>query len=172
MTDDPLREMFDSERREERRARCATSLEAYRRLRDSGTLSRLRWIVYDQLWHHGPLTRNELDAALRGPSTINASYSRRLTELEDMGLAARVGVRQCLFSGRNCEVWDVTDLDTPLPIEKPKAARDEVLFAIASDAVRRLEQAAMENGDLFAQHDASQLNLRLIDWRRKRRSAH
>jgi hypothetical protein len=118
-----------------------TSREAFERLRDSGALSSLRWAVYEALFHRGPMTRNELDAQLRSENAINASYSRRLTELERMGLIKRVSIRACRFTGRNCETWDVTDCPVPLPIDKP-ASKLELAREQVGDLVELCEGVA------------------------------
>lgn len=89
-------------------------------------LSVRRWEVYSHLFQHGPLTRNELDRDL-AHGRPNPAYSRRLAEMERMGVLARVGVRVCLVSGFNAELWDVTDqLPTKLPVRPATIRRAQV----------------------------------------------
>jgi hypothetical protein len=87
--------------------RSPTSLGAYTLIKESGVLSRSRWDVYDCLFKHGPMTRNELDATLsRGG--VNPTYSRRLVELERLGIAHRDGTKTCRITGFTCDAWDVS----------------------------------------------------------------
>lgn len=85
-----------------------TSLDVFERIKRDGTLTRARFVVYAELFDHGPLTGGELDRNLVMPG-LRPHFHKRLSELENMGAVARVGRRQCSFTGNVCEVWDVTD---------------------------------------------------------------
>ena len=122
-----------------------TGLAAYNYLRDNDVLSRLRWVVYDCLFHHGPMTRNELDAHLRGSSAINPSYSRRLVELERMGMAKRTHVRACGYTGHLCDAWEVTNRIEPLVPKKSTTKGEKIaacyaLFEEMEEQLHRIEQ--------------------------------
>ena len=81
------------------------SLAAFRALLADGSISDAKVTVAHALWQRpGGLTRNELDRLL-SPGTINSRFSRRLTELERMGLIARRGARECSVSHNTCDVW-------------------------------------------------------------------
>ena len=80
-----------------------TSIQAYRQIEASGLLSRVRWMVYSHLFHHGPLTGSELNSQMGG-----VGYHKRLSELEQLDVAATVGRRACSVTGMECELWDVT----------------------------------------------------------------
>ena len=95
-----------------------TSAEAYRRIMESGRLSASKKAVYKYLFEHGPATRNELDQAL-GEGHPNPTFSRRLTELEAMGVVARVGQRRCLVTDFKSDLWDVTDRPPAALARKP-----------------------------------------------------
>lgn len=88
--------------------RSPTTLAAYDAIRRNGLLSRSRFAVYECLLEHGPLTRNELDHRLSHGS-VNPTYSRRLVELERLGVVQRVGTFRCSITGFECDAWDVTD---------------------------------------------------------------
>jgi hypothetical protein len=94
-----------------------TSIAAYNQIKADGTLSRMRWKVYDYLFHHGPLTRTEVDMGLKGPGEVNPSYHKRLSELERQGVVTTVGRKTCNITGKECELWDVTALATPIPFD-------------------------------------------------------
>jgi hypothetical protein len=114
-----------------------TSAEAYAYLVSSGALARAQAAVYSALYLHGPLTRNELDRRLAGPGQPNPTFSRRLADMERMGVIRRVGVRPCAITGRNADAWDVTSQVVPAKLEKSKPLRvlfEQALQAIATGA--------------------------------------
>jgi hypothetical protein len=99
-----------------------TSLAAYNEIKASGLLSRMRWIVYDHLYHHGPLTRTEVDLHLKRDDEVNPSYHKRLSELERAGVVTTVGRKTCSITGKECELWDVTDA-LPVPVDPNELMR-------------------------------------------------
>lgn len=97
----------------------STSVEALLAIIASDRISESKRAVYKYLYDHGPCTRNELDQAL-GEGHPNPTFSRRLTELEAMGVAVRVGVRRCLVTDCKADLWDVTN---KLPSDRAPAKR-------------------------------------------------
>lgn len=121
-----------------------TSLAAYRALQQSGALSSMRWVVYDCLFHFGPMTRSELDARLRGKATVNPSYHKRLCELERMGVVARFGTRPCSVTGRDCFLWDVTPASS---VTTPGASKGWKAKALGlASAMKKLEDYLRGDG--------------------------
>jgi hypothetical protein len=108
-----------------------TSIDAYRTIVESGRLGESKCAVYRWLFEHGPATRNELDQAL-GHGNPNPTFSRRLTELEALGVVARVGQRRCLVTDYKSDLWDVTD-KLPGQTERKPSRRKR-----AEDLVREL----------------------------------
>ena len=101
--------------------RNENSRAAYAAIMASGKISASRKAVYRYLHEHGPATRNQIDRAL-GNGEPNPAYSRRLTELEAMGLIARVGTTG--RTGRiGSDLWDVTECSEPKPIQKRRTRR-------------------------------------------------
>lgn len=84
-----------------------TSEQAYAAIVASGWISDCRKKVYAYLYREGPRSRNEIDRALSNGEP-NPPYSRRLVEMERMGILARVGTRKSEGSPA-CDLWDVTD---------------------------------------------------------------
>jgi len=80
-----------------------TSIQAYQQIEANGLLSRVRWLVYAHLFHHGPLTGSELNSQMSG-----VSYHKRLSELERLGVVQTCGRRRCTITDMECEQWDVT----------------------------------------------------------------
>ena len=80
-----------------------TSIQAYKQIEANGLLSRVRWMVYSHLFHHGPLTGGELNRQMGG-----GGYHKRLSELESLGVIVGTGIRVCSVTGMKCEQWDVT----------------------------------------------------------------
>lgn len=96
------------------------SLAAFRALITNGSLSESRLIAAHALWTHPEgMTANELDRYL-SPGVINSRYSRRLIELERMGLIARRPARECRVSGNRCDVWVYAP---HAPVERPQVPR-------------------------------------------------
>jgi len=116
-----------------------TSAQAFRQIQADGSLSRMRWKVYEHLFHHGPLTRSELDSRLKGPKEVNPSYHKRLSELERQGVVKTVGRRACSITGRECELWDVT---ANLPVAFVREQSKEQLFKEAGKAFAKAHRGA------------------------------
>lgn len=86
-----------------------TSLLAYETIREQGLLSRQRWLIYDVLYRHGPVTINECFKILeKERGSWNWNTRTRFGELVEMGVAEEVGERECRHSGMLCIVYDVT----------------------------------------------------------------
>jgi hypothetical protein len=94
-----------------------TSLEAYRRAEADGILKGRRLEAYQALFHHGPMTAQELVRVAGKPGLW-----KRLSELREMGAAVELGERVCNVTGELAIEWDVTD-QTPVPMPKKTAHR-------------------------------------------------
>jgi hypothetical protein len=95
-----------------------TSIEAYQAILSEGLLSRLRWFVYDLLYHHGPMTGNQLIDRVKTRKNTGA-FNTRLSELRDLGVVYEVGEVKDPITGRQVILWDVTE-KLPKKVEKPK----------------------------------------------------
>ena len=115
-----------------------TSAAAYHEIKSNGLLARTRFKVYSYLYNFGPKTGNEVDRDLGGPS-----WHKRLSELEALGVASRVGRRLCSVSGMECETWDVTpDLpiaSNPLAPKKPTKAEANAALIELGDLHKALQ---------------------------------
>ncbi len=118
-----------------------TSLATYRAIQQQGLLSRMRWVVYNTLFSHGPLTSRELDHRLSagGKSEDRPSYHKRLSELERLGVIRTVGKRPCGITGRTVYAWDVT---SQLPVQQAVKVRQPTSteFVDAADEILELQQ--------------------------------
>lgn len=106
--------------------RSENSRLAYLSIVNGGLLGRAYLAIYRYIYEHGPTTRNRLDSALC-PGKSNPWPSRRLVEMERMGVLAVVG--QDKTDGTPADLWDVTDR---LPVKPPKrlSLRDRVRRAL------------------------------------------
>lgn len=90
-----------------------TSIQAYNQVCASGILGKMQLKAYEVLSHLPDedfgITGNELDQ-ICSPGKTNASYHKRLSELERMGLAHVIGKRICKISGHEDLVWGSTEL--------------------------------------------------------------
>ncbi len=84
-----------------------TSLEAYEYISSTGILGAARTKAYGLLFHHGPMAQFEFERYER-PKHYGGTLSKRVNELEQLGLAHDVGRKTNPVSGRGCIVWDVT----------------------------------------------------------------
>lgn len=124
------------------------TIEAYTKIKQGGLLKKRQWEAYNAIYWYGPLTRNELDdicitkMSLKAPDTRNPPWSRRLAELERMGVIKRIGSRACNKTNFNSDEWEVTDqLPEKVP-PKPRKPRANVLRAALDElgiAEARLE---------------------------------
>jgi len=100
-----------------------TSIDAYNEIKAKGLLSKRRMEVYSTLYHHGPLTANEVFKILSkngDAATCAASNSAaRFSELREMGVICEVQVRKCSVTGMNVIEWDVTP-SLPRKVQKKK----------------------------------------------------
>jgi len=135
-----------------------TCLAAYEEIRDSGLLSKRRWETYQALALYGPLTRNEVDAQL-APGQPNASFSRRLCELERLGVISRADVRVCRVTGKNCDTWDITDntpsREAPVPRRAVKVTGEKleaVLAVLREYMAGGYCRCKLTQADLFDRH--------------------
>jgi hypothetical protein len=85
-----------------------TSLEAYENIKASGALGTMQWLVYDAIFHHGPITANALNHLLGRPGQTSFSYHKRLSELRDMGVIKKYGTSTSNDTGQNVYQWVIT----------------------------------------------------------------
>jgi len=122
-----------------------TSIAAYNQIKADGTLSKMRWIVYDCLFRHGPLTSREVDNGL-GPGEDRPSYHKRLSELERMGVVTTVGRKVCSVTGKECELWDVTALATPIPLDAASKSPSRKDRQAAAEELRDIYKTLVAQG--------------------------
>jgi hypothetical protein len=103
-----------------------TSIQAYREIVESGSLSTRRLEVYDALFSHGPLKTREIWANFFKEKEISQnSINPRLSELKEMGIVEEVGEKACSITGKNCILWDVT-ANLPKKLPKQKTRRIQI----------------------------------------------
>lgn len=122
-----------------------TSIEVFHQIESEGLLGRLQLLVYETLFHRGPLTSGEL-WKFHFPELQRQSLTPRLIELERMGALRTGEKRECKFTGRECIVWDVTDR---LPVKLPKDKSKNEIITELRERIRKLEsELAIERGEL------------------------
>jgi hypothetical protein len=123
-----------------------TSIAVYREMEASGLLSARRWEVYKILWHHGPMTSNEIFqyARLHGNPDYRHNTNARMTELRDCGVAEELGTTACQVTGHTVILWDVTDRLPRKPDRVTGMTRRQLLEEIRMLRlkVKRLERRA------------------------------
>ena len=85
-----------------------TSIEAYNKIKADGLLSRLRFDVYDIIFHHGPMTQGECWRDYFNHARQRHSVAPRFAELKRHRVIREVGNRPCGVTGMTAILWDVT----------------------------------------------------------------
>lgn len=91
-----------------------TSEAAWRSVEASGWASKCAKQAYRLLYHHGPLTLDEVELMAAEEDNRNprgrseSTIVRRLYDLRDNGLAGVAGVRECGVTRNDRVTWDVT----------------------------------------------------------------
>lgn len=123
-----------------------TQAWAYRNIRDSGLLSRLRFLVFEVIYEQqdlGPegVTSGELDRRL---STLRATWSRsaspRLIELVRLGVIEELDPRECQATGQRVIAYKTTGRlpDRAALVRRVGLSREDK--ACAAQALRYLWQ--------------------------------
>ena len=104
----------------------STSIQAYNEIKKSGLLSKLRWQVYDYVYHNGPCTAKKIFKELSkkvvaaGRQQPNSGvYTTRCSELRNRGVFQEIKKVRCPDSNRIVILWDVT---SALPARVPKTS--------------------------------------------------
>lgn len=125
----------------------ATSIDAYNKIRENGMLAEKQMELYEVLFHHGPLTANEVFLkfkAKRGKHyAIDAQYRSKLHALREKGVVAEVGIVQDPLSGMHVIQWDVTDRLPAKPEKKP-TLKQRLVEANAKIAMLEMRIANLE----------------------------
>lgn len=90
-----------------------TSIQAYHSIKEGGLLTERRLEVYDILFHHGPMTGNQIVQHI-GRIQDTGSTKTRLSELRTQGVVQELGIVEDPITGMNVILWDVT-ANMPLP---------------------------------------------------------
>ena len=83
-----------------------TSAACYAELVKNGALPLMRRRVYRWLYENGPATRNEI---ANGIEMVPNDCSTRLKELCEREVVREVGEDRCRLTGKNVNLYDVTD---------------------------------------------------------------
>lgn len=115
-----------------------TSLEVYHQIKQEGLLSKMRWLVYEDVFQNGPCTSAQSFKRIIGSNgSRSLTQSRaRFTELRDMGAFKELGTTRCPVTGRKAILWDVTSkAPTQLKRETRKsyACEEHHFFVISKD---------------------------------------
>lgn len=109
-----------------------TSIEAYNQIKAEGLLSKLRFVVYDCIFHNGPITQGECVDILQKRlecGNNSGTIASRFAELKNFGVIQEVGKRPCKLTGRTVLEWDVTD---KLPVEFERVSKDQIIRELQS----------------------------------------
>jgi len=101
-----------------------TSIDCYHQIKNEGLLSKMKFLIYEDLYLFGPSTANEVFKRLN----LETNQSGRFTELLEAGVIYESGQRECGVTGRNVTEWNVTN-ELPKQISK-KEKQPIKLYAV------------------------------------------
>lgn len=100
-----------------------TSIEAYRKVQESGYVARWNRLVYNTFYEHGPLTSAECYELMNvGLSDQCGNVRARVHENRKMDILQELGKRECSVKGNTVYYYDVTDRE-PKKIVKEKSVK-------------------------------------------------
>ena len=110
----------------------SNSAQAYHKIKDEGLLTERRFQVYESLYAHGPMTRNEV---ARKVGQLPSAVSARLSELVDRQVVSKVDDVACPLSGHTVALYNITE---NLPVEPKKVTGQPTAHKrkLQSDTVR------------------------------------
>ena len=127
--------------------RSENSRRTYHAIMANGLLSRGYFKIYNHIYEHGATTRNKLDGD-PCPGKANPWPSRRLVEMERMGVLAVVG--QDNTGEHQCDLWDITDR-LPAKLEKKPSFKEAMRAGLGEivTLLDALEAAEDYRPDIF-----------------------
>jgi|ERR1035437_7994954 hypothetical protein len=127
-----------------------TSYDNYRKIVESGTLSKSRLRVYELLYFHGPCTQSELEQIAKESGMIRYSdCHKRFSELQKQGAIMELPPRTCKITSNMAVEWDVT---SALPVGLPIKEKTKVKLA---RALKEIERLTVEMDAWHLAHDIS-----------------
>lgn len=125
-----------------------TSINVYHQIKSEGLLKKMQLEAYDILYHHGPLTGNEVFyKSNRNSKSQRHSFPQRIGELVKKGCVTEVGTKLCEVTKRDVSLYDVTNklpVDFIKPLTKKekkkltKKALDEVYIYLGKPKDKKL----------------------------------
>lgn len=111
-----------------------TSIETYHAIKENGLLSRMRFVVYECIYNHQPLTQSEAWSFLKISHGIKSgqNITPRFAELKNHGVITESGVRPCKITGRNCIEWQTTN---NLPIKFERKTKDQIIKELENEII-------------------------------------
>jgi len=86
-----------------------TSIDCYNQIKIDGSLSKMRFEVYEAIFMNAPCTSSEAMINRLNSSNVLSQSRARFTELRELGVIYEKGEKKCSITGRNVIEWDLTD---------------------------------------------------------------
>jgi len=86
-----------------------TSIDCYNQIKTDGSLSKMRFRVYEAILNNAPCTSAEVLSTMLSKNSAITSSRARFTELRELGVIYEVQNRKCTITGRTSIEWDLTD---------------------------------------------------------------
>jgi hypothetical protein len=122
-----------------------TSTDAYRLIKAKGLLSKLRFLVYETIVQHGPVSISEILQYAAQEKRNTGSLTGRISELERMGVIKDSYRGPCPVTGNNVIFWVATnELPVKLVKEVPLKEKLAKAFKAIDLTVLELEQMSCQ----------------------------
>lgn len=100
-----------------------TSIDVYHKIEREGLLSKMRFLVYKEIFEHAPITCGELYHRHLNHIQQN-TITPRMAELEKQNVIRVIDKRECGITGQLCSVWDVTN-ELPIKLKNNESKTDQ-----------------------------------------------
>jgi len=101
-----------------------TSIDCYNQIKKDGSLSNMRFKVYESILKNAPCTSAEVLSTMLSKNSAITSSRARFTELRRLGVIYEVRNRRCSITGRKSIEWDLTDR-LPVNIKNPNKTKKQ-----------------------------------------------
>jgi hypothetical protein len=130
-----------------------TSIEAFKVIQSSGLVNDSQQKVWKFMREAGKgFTGTELDRAMAHEGEANASYHKRLSELETLGLVVGAEQRECSVTGMMCVEWFAIDA-APKEVKKAVRGGKKAFEAERAEWKREREELIEQNETLIMMNE-------------------
>lgn len=133
-----------------------TSIKCYYEIKENGSLSRNRFLVYEALVFStvegNPVTAAEIFHYLRVTNQSRNNIAARLTELRQVGVAGEYGTKICPHTNQEVIAWLPVD-KMPIKFEKKSTSPKEIIKALEEENAKLRQEIFELRNPLWSDTD-------------------